>query len=423
MFSAPKDLSAPGRGAAQASASSNDYRIVLPRLPTGKLVVDSVFLHADLAGRPYRAQDFRDALRNVIDLKEISSIGQFQMSHVWMVTCKSPMAKSNLVTCGDLSVKGRRCIIMDPEPTEVKMKLLWLPERLEDAYIRDSLQAYGKVKSISAESWRVSEMEEMRTLNRDVVLSLADGVGVGDVPHLLPVCGVQSLVLIPGRPPLCLRCNKVGHIRRNCRTPRCEDCRRFGHTAEECVVTYADKLRHRTRPPDECVQEHIMDATEVLDATGDVPCAAETSCAGKSRLDVKDNVIAQPPKDKEGSKATDDQSKQQCNEAPVIKQPVPAQQAKEAAENESSASPKLLDTCPVLVEDRRSNADTSIPKRRATNTSETSTDSDTTSTTRKARRRKTSKHSGKCRRSRSRRPGGGSEGASPLPSRTDHIDN
>ncbi|XP_037567836.1 uncharacterized protein LOC119448682 [Dermacentor silvarum] len=347
MFSAPKDLSAPGRGAAQASASSNDYRIVLPRLPTGKLVVDSVFLHADLAGRPYRAQDFRDALRNVIDLKEISSIGQFQMSHVWMVTCKSPMAKSNLVTCGDLSVKGRRCIVMDPEPTEVKMKLLWLPERLEDAYIRDSLQAYGKVKSISAESWRVSEMEEMRTLNRDVVLSLADGVGVGDVPHLLPVCGVQSLVLIPGRPPLCLRCNKVGHIRRNCRTPRCEDCRRFSHTAEECVVTYADKLRHRTQPPDECVQEHIMDATEVLDVTGDVPSAAETSCAGKSRLDVKDNVIAQPPKDKEGSKATDDQSKQQCNEAPVITEPVPAQQAKEAAENESSASPKLLDRCAV----------------------------------------------------------------------------
>lgn len=100
---------------------------MLPRLLTGKLVVDSVFLHADLAGRPYRAQDFRDALRNVIDLKEISSIGQFQMPHVCMVTCKSAMTTSNLVTCGDLSVKGRRCIVMDPEPTEVKMKLLWLP--------------------------------------------------------------------------------------------------------------------------------------------------------------------------------------------------------------------------------------------------------------------------------------------------------
>ncbi|XP_065296727.1 uncharacterized protein [Dermacentor albipictus] len=424
MFSASKDLSAPGRGAAQASASSNDYRVVLPRLATGKLVVDSVFLHADLSGRPYRAQDFRDALRNVIDLKEISSIGQFQMSHVWMVTCKSGMTKSKLVACGELSVKGRRCVVIDPEPTEVKMKLLWLPERLEDDYIRDALQAYGKVKSISAESWRVSEMEQMRTLNRDVVLTLADGVSVGDAPHLLPVCGVQSLVLIPGRPPLCLRCNKVGHIRRNCRTPRCETCRRFGHTAEECVVTYADKLRHRTKPPDESLQEHIMDITEVLDATGDVPSSAETRCATKAPLAVKDshNAIAELPVNKESSEEKDDQPKQQPKGAPATTEPAAAQQANEGAGDDSSDAPKQLDTCTEPAEDSRSNADTSVPKRRATNRSESSTDSETTSTTRKARRRKTSKHSGKCRRSRSRRPGGVSEGASPLPSRTDHID-
>ncbi|XP_070390826.1 uncharacterized protein [Dermacentor albipictus] len=414
MFSAPKDLSAPGRGAAQASASSNDYRVVIPRLPTGKLVVDSVFLHADLSGRPYRAQDFRDALRNVIDLKEISSIGQFQMSHVWMVTCKSSITKSKLVTCGELSVKGRRCLVIDPEPTEVKMKLLWLPERLADDYIREALQAYGKVKSISAESWRVSEMEQMRTLNRDVVLTLADGVGVGDVPHLLHVCGVQSLVLIPGRLPLCLRCNKVGHIRRNCRTPRCEACRRFGHTDEECVVTYADKLRHRTRPPEESLQEHIMDVTEVLDATGDVPSSANTSCASKAPLHVEDNDIAEPPVEKESSEEKD---------VPATTQTVSSQPANETAADDSSATPKHVNTCAMLSEDRRSSADTSIPKRRATNRSESSTDSETASTTRKARRRKTSTHSGQCRRSRSRRPGEGSEGASPLPSKTDRIEN
>ncbi|XP_049270218.1 uncharacterized protein LOC125757909 [Rhipicephalus sanguineus] len=286
MFSASKDLSALSRGAAQASASSNDYRVVLPRLPTGKLVVDSVFLHADLAGRPYRVQDFRDALRNIIDLKEISSIGQFQMSHVWMVTCKSTISKTKLVTRGEFLVKSRRCLVVDPEPTEVKMKLLWLPEHLEDTYIRDALHVFGKIKSISIESWKVADMEQMRTLNRDVVLSLADGVRVGDIPHLLTVCGVQSLVLIPGRPPLCLRCNKVGHIRRNCRTPRCDDCRRFGHSAEECVMTYANKLRQRTQQPDENLQEHIMDATEVLDATGDT--SSSTDATGLSRTPTED---------------------------------------------------------------------------------------------------------------------------------------
>ncbi|XP_049269920.1 uncharacterized protein LOC125757798 [Rhipicephalus sanguineus] len=282
--------------------SSNDYRIVLPRLPTGKLVADSVFLHADLAGRPYRAQDFRDALRNIIDLADITSIGQFQMSHVWMVTCRTALSKVKLVTCGEFFVRGRRCVVIDPEPTEVKMKLLWLPERLEDIYVHEAFQPFGKIKSISAETWRVSEMEQMRTLNRDVVLALGDGVRVSDIPHLLSVCGLQSLVLIPGRPPLCLRCNKVGHIRRHCRTPRCEDCRRFGHTAEECVATYANKLRHRMRPPEDAFPEHIMDATEVLDATGDLPhaavaepCAvdkdAASDCAGAENSKQASNTV------------------------------------------------------------------------------------------------------------------------------------
>lgn len=116
MFSTQRLQSASGRGTAQANASSNEYRIVLPRLPTGKLVADSVFLHADLARRPYRAQDFRDSRQNVVDLKEISSIGQFQMSHVWMVTCKSAQSKEKLVACGDLVVKSRRCVVVDPEP-------------------------------------------------------------------------------------------------------------------------------------------------------------------------------------------------------------------------------------------------------------------------------------------------------------------
>ncbi|XP_037504791.1 uncharacterized protein LOC119379559 [Rhipicephalus sanguineus] len=302
MFSATKDQSASSRGTAQVSTSSNDYRIVLPRLPTGKLVADSVFLHADLAGRPYRAQDFRDALRNIIDLADITSIGQFQMSHVWMVTCRTALSKVKIVTCGELFVRGRRCVVIDPEPTEVKMKLLWLPERLEDIYVHEAFQPFGKIKSISAETWRVSEMEQMRTLNRDVVLALGDGIRVSDIPHLLSVCGLQSLVLIPGRPPLCLRCNKVGHIRRHCRTPRCDDCRRFGHTAEECVATYANKLRHRMRPPEDAFPEHIMDATEVLDATGDLPCAAAaepcavdkdaaSDCAGAEKSKQASNTV------------------------------------------------------------------------------------------------------------------------------------
>lgn len=326
MLSAEKDQSALGRGTTQASASSNSYRTVLPRLPTGKLVANSVFLHADLAGRPYRAQDFRDTLRNAIDLKEISSIGQFQMSHVWMVTCKTSVAKTTLVNYGELLVKNRRCMVIDPEPKAVKMKLLWLPEHLEDGYIREALQLYGKVTSIKLENWRVADMEDMRTLNRDVMLSLNDGVSVSEVPHLLTVCGIQCLVLIPGRPPLCLRCNKVGHIRRQCRTPRCDSCRRFGHSADECALTYADKLRHGTRPPDEVVQEHLMDATEVLDATGGLSTEGAT---GSTTSHVAEGTSALPKQEVSGVTSTALQ-----NHAP------PQQDVSEAVQTVSSHRPQ-----------------------------------------------------------------------------------
>lgn len=120
------------------------------------------------------------------------------MPRVWMVTLKTAIAKIKLVTCAEFLVRGRRCVVIDAEPTEVKMKLLWLPERVEDIYIGEAVQSFGRIKTISAETWRVSDLEQMRTLNRGVVVSLADEVCVTDIPHLLTVCGLHSLVLIPG---------------------------------------------------------------------------------------------------------------------------------------------------------------------------------------------------------------------------------
>lgn len=37
------------------------------------------------------------------------------------------------------------------------------------------------------------------------------------IPHLLRFSdGMSALLTIPGRPPLCLKCSRVGHVRRVC---------------------------------------------------------------------------------------------------------------------------------------------------------------------------------------------------------------
>ncbi|XP_077485370.1 uncharacterized protein LOC144095551 [Amblyomma americanum] len=271
MLHAGNSASAVGRGLPTSQDTTDSYKVVLPRLPTGNVVLNTVFLHADLKGRPYRAPDFRDALAQILDLREILCIGKYQMSHVWMVTCESSSSKQKLVNKAEFPVKGLRCMVFDPDTKNVKVKLLWLPRYMEHRRIVEALEPYGTVQSVEREKWRCPGMEHMETTNRELSLTLKDGVSASTIPHTLNVYGVQALVLIPGRPPLCLRCSRVGHVRRQCRTPRCTQCRRLGHIAENCVLSYADRLRQgQWSREDDVASEHIMDVSEVVDATGEL---------------------------------------------------------------------------------------------------------------------------------------------------------
>ncbi|XP_042149495.1 uncharacterized protein LOC121837759, partial [Ixodes scapularis] len=68
--------------ATECSKQKKEYRIILPRLPTGMLVKNSLFLHADKSGRPYKATDFKEVLFSIIDRKDLVALGPFQMSRL-----------------------------------------------------------------------------------------------------------------------------------------------------------------------------------------------------------------------------------------------------------------------------------------------------------------------------------------------------
>lgn len=77
----------------------------MPRLPTGNTILNTLFLHADLAGRPHRVPDFREALRAVVNLNDITGVGQYRMSHFWMVTYVNTATKEKLAVLEELRVK------------------------------------------------------------------------------------------------------------------------------------------------------------------------------------------------------------------------------------------------------------------------------------------------------------------------------
>ncbi|KAM7306304.1 uncharacterized protein ISCGN_010035 [Ixodes scapularis] len=211
-------------------ASTDDYRVVLPPLPSRSVALNSVLLHGDVSGRPYKISDFRAELERLDVMADINAFGGYQMNHVWMLSLKTAESKRRVVEAAELSVKGKRCVIIDPDNADVRVKLQWVPFHVTDEVVRKALEPFGKVTSGEPMASRASRLAR---------LSPKEGVSLDRLPHQLRIAGGNVLVIVPGRSPLCLRCKGTGHIRRECRVPKCEKCGRFGHERVNCVVTYA----------------------------------------------------------------------------------------------------------------------------------------------------------------------------------------
>lgn len=227
-----------GRGTS-AFVSTDDYRFVLPPLPSRSVALNSVLLHGDVSGRPYKIADFRAELERLGIMGDIDAFGGYQMNHLWMLTLKTAESKRRVVEAAELNVKGKRCVVIDPDTADIRMKLHWIPFHVSDDAVRKALEPFGKTKEITRDVWRAEGFAGIQSTTRLVRLSLKEGVTLDRLPHELRIADGKVLVVVPGRPQLCLRCKGFGHIRRECRRPRCERCGRYGHERANCVITYA----------------------------------------------------------------------------------------------------------------------------------------------------------------------------------------
>ncbi|KAM7298256.1 uncharacterized protein ISCGN_018868 [Ixodes scapularis] len=222
------------RGEAVRGDVPNDYAVILPTLPTGEAMKCSLVLHADTRGRPYRAEDFVGPLNQVGVREDVAGLGAFQMGHVWLLKLHTASAKEKLLREGTMLVKGRSCLVIDPEKRELKVKVHWVAFDVTADALRRAFEPYGEVKGVTREKWRIEGLADVDSTTVIVRMVLREGVTPESLPHQLRLYGGPLLVVVPGRAPVCLRCRRTGHIRRDCRVPRCEECRAFGHEASDC---------------------------------------------------------------------------------------------------------------------------------------------------------------------------------------------
>ncbi|XP_077494019.1 uncharacterized protein LOC144104701 [Amblyomma americanum] len=275
------------RSFASALSSGSEYRVVLPSLPTGRFVVNIVFLHADVRARPYRVEDFRDAFAQLSLLPEVVALGAYRMNHVWAVTFKDDETLKQIVRAGELKVKSARRLVTDPANQEVRMKVHWLLHSVPDEDVRLAFAPFGQVTDVSRERWRVHGVSDKGSTTRLVTLRLNAGVKLEDLPHQVSVAGELALVVVPGRASLCLRCRGTGHIRRECRIPRCGSWRRFGHEEEQCARTYANVTG---RVSSEDSSELFMDEAD-----------AEEASKAASKPATQESTLTPPQTDQPGT--------------------------------------------------------------------------------------------------------------------------
>ncbi|KAK8774237.1 hypothetical protein V5799_011230 [Amblyomma americanum] len=222
----------------------------------------TVFLHCDIAGRPYRIQDFCEPLETAGVLPFVAGIGPFEMSHVWMLKLKTAEAKERLLTEGALEVKKRYCAVIEPNKRELAFRVYWVPFYGSNESAQKAFEDFGDVTDVTREQWNSPGFEDAESTTRLLLMVLKEGLSIDDLPHMLKLDGGKVLVVVPGRPPTCLRCKRTGHIRRDCRTPRCSFCRSFGHEQEGCVRTYA-RVATGAAPPQDDGSELLMDQKEL----------------------------------------------------------------------------------------------------------------------------------------------------------------
>ncbi|KAH7966878.1 hypothetical protein HPB49_020222 [Dermacentor silvarum] len=306
---------AAGRGDRFSSAPP-DYRILLPTLPSGESMQQCIFLHGDLAKRPYRLEDFREPLEEAGIIKNITGIGAFQMNHIWLVKLRTKADKDALLKTGGLQVKGGFCAVIDPIQQDVTVKVHWVDFAVQNESFRQVLSNFGDVLEVSNDNWSVAGFEHATSTTRVVRMRLKEGVVLDDLPHLFKFGSGTVLLVAPGRSPLCLRCRRQGHIRRDCQTPRCGVCRVFGHESQDCARSYARVTK--TVIPTDDIQENIMDAEE---AEKSAPNSNIKEHVGEVQETDAKKAGGTMPDSQDLTKATEVRAETVCTpEAPLLSQ-------------------------------------------------------------------------------------------------------
>ena len=201
------------------------------RSRTAKLVVyGKRFLHRD---------NVETAVFEHFDKSEIESIFSTTSAKEFFVTFKSIEQYEHFLS-KTLTISGSKLKPLPFDSLDIEIRLHWLQEEIPDEMIAFFLEEHcDTVNTIRHET----DLNGIKTGVRIANIRLLTSQRKISPTSSLLTKQDPMLITLPGRPPLCLRCHQIGHVRASCLTPFCRHCQSYGHATETCRPSYANATR------------------------------------------------------------------------------------------------------------------------------------------------------------------------------------
>ena len=153
---------------------------------------------------------------NGIRGEEVQGIYKVSASDsTYSVLFKEKATVEHLTSLGKLSSPRYKFDLVHMFQQVIKIRIHWLPLYYEGVLLKGIFCDYGEILDIKRCKTVLTDSVFYNGV-RELTMKV-DETDKMKIPHLINFgCGQTILVTMQGRPPLCLKCRQVGHVRRDC---------------------------------------------------------------------------------------------------------------------------------------------------------------------------------------------------------------
>ncbi|KAK6170981.1 hypothetical protein SNE40_019252 [Patella caerulea] len=161
--------------------------------------------------------DILAVVSNVIGNNDgVIAVSKRDNNEEWFLTLASERLVKIIIDKGACIFNGKHYYFCDADTSVMNLRIHWVPRYLRDSFLLRVFKKYGVVKSIREEQMMI---DNKRVYNGLRLITLnCTAMQVQKVPHMIRTAQgtIRMLITAPGRLPLCLRCNCIGHRSMNC---------------------------------------------------------------------------------------------------------------------------------------------------------------------------------------------------------------